>query len=120
MKTRVLVVDDDDDLREALCEALLDEGFEPVGAGDGVQALAELRDRRADIILLDLMMPVMNGWDFRAQQNRDPALATIPVVVMTAAANVNRKDELAADAYLQKPLALRSLFELLRALQPQQ
>jgi CheY-like chemotaxis protein len=111
-----LVVDDDEDLREALCEALLDEGYDPVGAGDGEQALEKLRDQSADIILLDLMMPTMNGWEFRAEMMRDPTLASIPVVVMTAASRLNHRDELAAQAYLQKPITVKTLLDTLEGI----
>jgi CheY-like chemotaxis protein len=111
MSARVLVVDDDDDLREVMCEALSAEGYEAVQAEDGQRALARLRERRVDVILLDLMMPNMNGWEFRAEQQRDPALAGIPVIVMTAATDVSRTAELAASAYLQKPVALGALLE---------
>jgi CheY-like chemotaxis protein len=119
MNVRVMVVDDDEELREVLCEALVEEGYEAIEAGDGEQALAKLKQQSADIILLDLMMPKMNGWELRAAMNRDPALATIPVVVMTAAASyLNGRDELAADAYLHKPVALSALLDTLESVRP--
>ena len=86
----ILVVDDEDDLRETVQSILELEGFRTVGACNGLEALERLRDgsERPSLILLDLMMPRMNGWDFRAHQLADPALEGIPVVVMTANGNV--------------------------------
>lgn len=82
----VMVVDDNEGLRESICELLEDEGYRTLSMGGGASALTRLRtgDEKPDLILLDLMMPGMNGWDFREEQARDPSLASIPVVVMTA------------------------------------
>src|SRR5262245_16350788 len=81
----VLVIDDDDDLREVLCDFLLARGFQVVGEADAGAALARLRAGLVPcVILLDLMMPGMTGWEFRAEQRRDVALARVPVVVLTA------------------------------------
>ena len=81
----ILIVEDDSDLREALSEVLRDEGYSVESAADGREALDRLRrDLRPSLILLDLTMPVMNGWQFRAEQRRDPALSEIPVVVLSA------------------------------------
>lgn len=85
---RILLVDDDVDLRDSLADALEAEGFSVMRAGNGEQALAHLRERGSaapDVILLDLLMPVMNGWQFCQEKQRDPALARIPVVAMSAA-----------------------------------
>jgi CheY-like chemotaxis protein len=85
MPTSVLIVDDDTDLRRALTELLEEEGYAVEGAGDGREALAKMRSGlRPALILLDLMMPGMNGWDFRKAQLDDPELRTLPVVVVTA------------------------------------
>ena len=81
---RVLVVDDNRDIRELLVELLAAEGYAVAGAEDGRRALAEARANRPDVILLDLMMPVMSGWEFREAQLRDPDLADVPVVVVSA------------------------------------
>ena len=83
---RVLVVEDDDDIRSLLAELLEEEGYEVVSAADGRQGLDRAHERPPDLILLDLMMPVMNGWEFREEQKRDPAIAGVPVVVVSAAA----------------------------------
>jgi CheY-like chemotaxis protein len=83
---KVLIVDNDEGVRESLTALLEDHDYDVAVAGDGAAALAMLRDGyRPGVILLDLAMPVMDGWDFRAAQLRDPALSAIPVVVMSAA-----------------------------------
>jgi CheY-like chemotaxis protein len=82
----ILIVDDNRDLRETLAELLEAEGYDTACCEDGAAALAYLRnaERQPALIVLDLMMPVMNGWQFRDQQLEDPHLRSIPVVGMTA------------------------------------
>jgi CheY-like chemotaxis protein len=81
---RVLVVEDDEDIRSTLAELLESEGYEVTSAADGRQGLERALARPPDVILLDLMMPVMNGWEFREEQKRDPTIAGVPVVVVSA------------------------------------
>jgi CheY-like chemotaxis protein len=81
----VLVVDDDADIRDLLADALEAEGYAAVSARHGAEALERIRQLRPDLIVLDLMMPVMDGRSFLAAKNRDPALSGIPVIAMTAA-----------------------------------
>ena len=109
MKT-ILVVDDDESLRETLCEALQDEGYTTFGAGNGREALSYLRSAAEPpcIIFLDLMMPVMNGWQFREEQKRDPALAPIPVIVITAN-GPGARDSIDANEVIMKPVRLDKL-----------
>src|SRR4051794_18478515 len=81
----VLLVDDDGSVRESLTELLEADGYRVVAAENGLRALALLRAGvRPSVVLLDIMMPEMDGWDFRLQQLRDPELALIPVVVVSA------------------------------------
>jgi CheY-like chemotaxis protein len=81
----LLVVEDDHDVREALTQLLRDAGYDVAWAVDGEEALRALRrGLQPAAILLDLMMPVMDGFEFRANQRSDPALAAIPVILMTA------------------------------------
>src|SRR5688500_10850656 len=104
----VLVIDDDPDIREALGDVLGDAGYRVATASDGTEALQYLRTHEAPcVILLDLLMPGMNGWDFRAAQNEDHALANIPVVVITAARA--DRNSLGASALFQKPIDLERL-----------
>ena len=109
----ILVVDDDPDLRVALGEILTDAGYEVGSAADGRQALEILRSGpKPDLILLDLMMPVMNGWQFLAQRGKDPQLARIPVVAISAVgAFVQQVEPIEAAAFLRKPVALGDLLE---------
>ena len=84
MKT-ILIVDDDPDLQEALADLLQTRGYRVSRADDGAKALQRLRQSDAPcLILLDLMMPVMDGHEFLAHRNADPVLAGIPVVVISA------------------------------------
>lgn len=112
---RLLLVDDDASSVEALRELLILAGHQVVCAENGRVALERLRE--ADgycVILLDMMMPVMNGYDFREEQLKDPAIAAIPVIVITADGRAREKAaQLHSDRYLQKPL---SPVELLRAI----
>src|SRR6185503_11054928 len=104
----VLVVEDDPGIRESVCQILEDEGFPTVSACNGKEALATLRAMTPlpRLILLDLMMPIMNGWEFYELISRDKSMSSIPVVVMSAQET---------DVYfgslrlLRKPLALDQL-----------
>jgi CheY-like chemotaxis protein len=115
----VLVVDDDPHIRDFLSQALDDEGYMVSCANDGQHALDQLRLQASQpcIILLDLMMPTMNGWQFRAVQQGDPALAGIPVVVLSARTDAQQQaDTLAAHGFLPKPIDLDRLFATVRRL----
>lgn len=105
----VCVVDDDDDIREVLADVLSEEGFDVVAAGDGESALGLLHSRApaCRLILLDLMMPRMNGWEFRRKQLEDPAIAEIPVLLLTGAGNGAKAiDELHVAGTIEKPVEL--------------
>jgi DNA-binding response OmpR family regulator len=97
---RVLIIEDDRDIRDALEAVLEAEGHEVTCAGNGREGLADARTCMPDIILLDLMMPVMNGWQFRAEQKRDARISEIPVIVVTA---FNQVGELDVAAVILKP-----------------
>jgi CheY-like chemotaxis protein len=109
----VLVVDDDADIREAVTQVLENDGYPVAGASNGREALEVLhRMPRPGAIVLDLMMPVMDGWQFRAEQRRDPELASIPVIVVSALGRgTQRVAALDAVAYVQKPLMLDPLLD---------
>ncbi|WP_242343820.1 response regulator [Anaeromyxobacter terrae] len=116
MTAKVLVVEDDPDLRESVVELLALEGFSTEQAENGCAALRLLRREPAvpDLILLDLMMPVMNGWNFREAQLADPALAPIPVVVMSA----QDCGDVEAHAKLQKPFEVADLLRAISQASP--
>jgi DNA-binding response OmpR family regulator len=105
---RVLVVDDDPDIRELLFTALEDEGFEVVPAGNGQEALAIIKTFRPDVIILDLMMPVMDGWQFaRELRARDE---DIPLVLLSAARDLKTHAKaLSAADIIEKPFDLAEL-----------
>jgi CheY-like chemotaxis protein len=80
----VLIVEDDDDVREFMDLLLSTSGYETMNARDGCEALEKMRARLPCLVLLDLQMPRMDGWEFREHQLRDPSLAQVPVVCITA------------------------------------
>ena len=107
----IAVVDDDTDLRETLGELLDEEGYEARLFENGRTALDFLRGGgRPKLILLDLMMPEMNGWQFREEQLKDAALKDIPVVVMTASRGFDGH-VIAAQEILYKPIGLGELMD---------
>jgi DNA-binding response OmpR family regulator len=109
---RVLVVDDDDLIRDTLATALSDEGYSVRVAGDGRAALDTLGAWRPDLIVLDLMMPIMDGQAFRVAQRSAPVTADIPVIVLSAAHNVHaRAAGLGAAAVFAKPFDLIALLD---------
>jgi CheY-like chemotaxis protein len=107
----VLVIDDDPDIRWTVAELLEDWGYTVTTAVHGRDALDKLEAGvRPCLILLDLTMPVMNGYEFRQAQRADPAFAEIPTIVLSAAGNLaERAKELAVDNVLRKPIALEQL-----------
>jgi CheY-like chemotaxis protein len=107
----ILVVDDDTDLRETLGELLIEEGYDARLFENGRAALDFLRDGGDPrLILLDLMMPEMNGWQFREEQLKDARLREIPVVVMTASRGLETAP-ITAQEILFKPIGLGDLIE---------
>jgi CheY-like chemotaxis protein len=110
----ILVVDDDTAIRDSLSDLLQDEGYEVAAVENGQEALEYLRRQQAPcLILLDLMMPVMDGFEFIGEQQADPALASIPVVVITAAGEAKAKS-VQASQVLPKPLRADQLMSAVR------
>lgn len=107
----ILVVDDDTDLREEVADILREEGYRVTTAANGIEALTLLRHyQRPSLILLDLSMPLMNGWSFYTEICKDPALAKIPLVLLSGSAEAPElAGKMGAGEVLQKPLTLRSL-----------
>ena len=108
---RVLIIDDDLDVRETLAEGLRGAGFDVAEASSGAEGLRLLRtDAQVGLVLLDLMMPEMDGWRFRYEQRMDPRLAGIPTIITTGAPLGDVVDgELKANDYLLKPIGLQHL-----------
>lgn len=115
MSERILIVDDDAGSRTALENVLRDEGFDVVAVDSGTAALDELRSSSPPrLIVLDLMMPGMDGWDLRHAQKRDPRIADIPVIAVSAAGKLPD-----ADVQFRKPLDLHKfLAAVKRYVQP--
>ncbi|HVG69129.1 MAG TPA: response regulator [Kofleriaceae bacterium] len=111
MGADVLLAEDDDALREVTADLLRDAGFEVEVVRDGVEAMAALRAARPGVLLLDLMMPNLDGWQVVAQMRADPALATIPVCVLSAV-----EDGPAVQRTLRKPVTLAALLAAVREL----
>jgi CheY-like chemotaxis protein len=110
----ILVVDDDTAIRDSLSELLVDEGYQVAAVENGREALDYLRQRGLPcLILLDLMMPVMDGFEFIGAQQADPALADIPVVVITAAGEAKAKS-VRASQVLPKPLRADQLISAVK------
>ena len=105
---QVMVIDDDLDLRDALCEVLRDAGYLVSSAGNGFDALRMLAEEPSlpDLILIDLMMPIMDGRTFREEQLQSPDLSDIPVIVISAHLDHTVASDLNAAAYLRKPVRL--------------
>ena len=111
----ILIVDDDAEIRQALTETLEGAGYEVAAARNGAQALDWLHRAPAPcLILLDLMMPVMDGYEFLEKQKLDPALASIPVVVITAGRRIAGPKMLDVADVLLKPFALGRLKSVVR------
>ena len=115
----ILLVEDDLDVREALSDTLEDQGFEVVTAENGLDALRLLGQMAVhpSVILLDLMMPIMDGYGFLAARKCDPTLASIPVAIITAGHGVDRARLGDSPPVVAKPIRIPYLLSVLRRLQ---
>jgi two-component system cell cycle response regulator DivK len=116
---RILIVDDNAHNLDMLMTILKFHGFEPLSAKNGEEAIEKTRELLPDLILMDLSMPVMNGWDATRQIKQDPALAHIPIVAVSAYDMLQDKEAALAagcDAFLSKPLNMFALKERLEAI----
>ena len=114
----IVVVDDDDDIRDAVREVLQQEGYSTEGARNGEEALRLLRgsEDRPCLILLDLMMPVMDGWEFLTQIDDEPTLHRIPVAIMSAHPSIRRAFDKGRGKDVSTRLLLPKPLNLLRLL----
>jgi CheY-like chemotaxis protein len=111
MHHRVVVIDDDADILESIAIVLRGAGYDAQTESNGAAALEQIRQGAPCLILLDLMMPGMNGWQFRAEQMRDAAIASIPTIVMTGFPAAENASSLGAAACLKKPIDLDELLD---------
>jgi len=115
-KPLVFVVDDDEDTRSCVCAVLLEEGYDVESAKNGRDALEQLKKiGRPNLILLDLMMPVMSGWDVLEELRTNPTFASLPIVVFTAAGDAGEggvNDRTLNRPVLRKPIDLDLLLEM--------
>lgn len=116
IKKKILVVEDDRDIRESMVELLEYENFEVISATNGKAGIDLLRSGvKPDLILLDLMMPVMDGFQFRVEQIKSPELSQIPVIIMTADGHMESKGELVGTvSIIRKPLNIDSTISVIR------
>jgi len=122
MSFRILLVEDDFDVREALAETLREEGYVLDCACDGEEALAYLKSGGSPgLILLDLMMPRMNGTEFRLAQKADPRFGHLPVVLLSADGRMDEKARLLqVDGAVRKPIDLSELLRTIQRFEPSQ
>lgn len=116
-KKLVLLIEDDKEIRETLCDLLTDEGFNIASAENGLKALQFLRTEFVlpSIILLDISMPVMGGFEFRKFQLKEEKLARIPTIMLSADANMKDKAaEVGVTQFMRKPIELNELLATLK------
>lgn len=116
---RVLVVDDDDVIRQLICVNLELEGFEVLTACDGEEAIAQARASHPDVVTLDIMMPRLDGWEAAERLRSDPATAGVRVCLISARAqqaDLRRGERIGVDAYITKPFDPDELVAVVRRL----
>jgi CheY-like chemotaxis protein len=119
--TTILLVEDDEMNRDMIARHLKWEGFHVIVAGDGLQAISLVREERPDLILMDMGLPIVNGWQATTQIKADPATSAIPIIALTAFAMAeDRARSLAAgcNAYETKPINFSRLLTVIRQLLP--
>jgi CheY-like chemotaxis protein len=119
MPARVMVVDDDDTIRQLITVNLELEGFEVVGAADGQDALEQVKSAAPTVVTLDVMMPRLDGWETASRLRADPETAHIKLVLLSARAqqaDLERGEQIGVDAYLTKPFDPDELIDIVRRL----
>lgn len=114
---KILIVEDDEAIRLAIKELLEDNGYEVAEAGHGDEAINYLKGTQVlpDLIILDLMMPVKDGFTFREEQESDPRLSHIPVVIMSADGQVRAKQfRVRAKDYIRKPVDINTMLDAVK------
>jgi CheY-like chemotaxis protein len=110
----ILVVDDDDDFREALSEVLGDAGYPVQQAGNGEIALARVQEEAPGIVLLDLKMPVLDGWGVMERMRGDPRSSAIPILILSAYGFEWEAELLGAQGYIPKSVGMDEILERVR------
>jgi two-component system cell cycle response regulator DivK len=121
MTKRILVVEDQEDNRQILRDLLSNAGYDMIEAEDGVQAIAAAAQHRPDLILMDIQLPTLDGYEATRQIKSDPALSAIPIIVVTSYALSGDEDkarEAGCDAYVAKPYSPRALLAKIREYLP--
>jgi len=114
----ILVADDEEDLRELVTYRLSRSGYQVIGAGDGQEALELATERTPDLMVLDVMMPKLDGYELTRRVRAEAALQSIPVILLTARSqesDIDRGFEVGADDYLKKPFNPDELVARVRA-----
>jgi len=121
MSKRILVVEDQEDNRQILRDLLANAGYEMIEAGDGAQAISAATEHRPDLILMDIQLPLVDGYEATRQIKANPALKAIPIIVVTSYALSGDEDKARAagcDAYVAKPYSPRALLAKIREYVP--
>ena len=121
MTKRILVVEDQEDNRQILRDLLASSGFEMIEAEDGEQALVQAAKHRPDLILMDIQLPIMDGYEATRRLKADPELKAIPIIVVTSYALSGDEDKARAagcDAYVAKPYSPRALLAKIKEYLP--
>mgnify|MGYP001486898318 CR=1 FL=1 len=121
MKKRILVVEDQEDNRQILRDLLASTDYEIVEAVNGVEALAAVAKQRPDLILMDIQLPILDGYEATRRIKADPALRSIPIIAVTSYALSGDEDkarEAGCDAYVPKPYSPRQLLAKIREFLP--
>ena len=114
-KAKILLIDDDHDFVESTKTILESKPYEVIVAYEGDEGLRKAREEGPDLILLDIIMPVKDGFEFRKEQMQDPGVASIPVIVMTADGNIESKTEkIGGSGFLRKPFDLDEAIATIR------
>jgi two-component system alkaline phosphatase synthesis response regulator PhoP len=116
---KILIADDNENIRDALTYLLEDEGYELLLAKDGADTLRKVRERKPDILFLDIMMPEINGYDVCRTIKNDPDLKSIYVIMLTAKGQVaeqERGKEVGADEYIVKPFSPMEILTRVKSL----
>ena len=122
MSKKILVVEDTEDNRQILRDLLDMAGYDMIEAHDGAEGLAKAAEHRPDLILMDIQMPVMDGYEATRRIKADPALAKIPIIVVTSYAlsgDEGKAKAAGCDAYVTKPYSPRQLLAKIREYLPQ-